>query len=227
MHELGQEVRTHAFDNDRRRAIGGWGFAFTALGVVIAVALDGGDGTSAGRQAFGGAIGLALAALWIGSWHLARAALMPGERIVVHERGLVHATDRREIIVPWDAVVHARVQFGQVRSPVAHYFGSQVWVKLTLRGTRRAIRFNGLIDGYDRLLETVMEHCAPAPGRSTRQRWVCAGVGAGSLGAGIALIAFIGTDPELPEFGYPAVAVALVLSFISAITGFVLAVRRD
>ncbi|GGS36569.1 MULTISPECIES: hypothetical protein [Actinokineospora] len=227
MHELGPVVRVHPVDNDRRRAIGGWGIVLGVLAAIIAVGLSGDDDTSAARQAFGGAIGLALSAFVIGGVHLAKAAMLPNERLIVHEKGLVYATDRRDIVVPWESVVHARVQFGQVRSPVAHYFGSQVWVALTLRGTRRKVRFNGLAEGYADLLDAVLDHCPPAPGRSARQRWAWAGVAVAALAVALGLIAYITTDPELPEFVATAIAVGLILAVVLAITGFVLAARRN
>lgn len=102
MDELGQVVATHRANTDRRAAIGGRGLALGVLALVIAVNLVGEvDDTSTSRQALGGVIGLALSAFAIGGWPLAKRALLPGERFVVHERGLAHVTDRRDVVVPW------------------------------------------------------------------------------------------------------------------------------
>ncbi|MGX7828041.1 hypothetical protein ACTG9Q_23425 [Actinokineospora sp. 24-640] len=227
MDELGQVVATHRVDTDRRTAIGGWGIALGVLALVIAANLAGevGDAASAGRQALGGAIGLALSAFAIGGWHLAKRALLPGERFVVRERGLVHVTDRRDVVVPWAAVVHARVQVGHVHSPIAHYFGSQCWVALKVRGRRGRVRFSGLTEGYDRLLESVLHHCPPAPGRSVRARWTWAGVAVASAGTGLAL--GLGIDDDMTDTGALFTAIGLVVCFVLAVTGVVLAVRRN
>lgn len=112
-----------------------------------------------------------------------------------------------------------------MHSAVAHYFGSQCWVALKVRGRRGRLRSSGLTDGYDRLLESVLHHCPPAPGRSVRARWAWAGVAAASAGAGLAL--GLGVDDDMAGTAALFTAIGLVVCFVLAVTGVVLAARRN
>jgi hypothetical protein len=197
-------------------------------------------------QASGALIGLTASALVIGAMYLWKALRGgPNERFEVRERGLVYTNVRSVTICPWDHLAYIRIRKGPGADPISHYFGSQHWCSIAVKGRRRPLKFNGLTYRYALLSAALTANCAPAPRRTRKQRLLWLGLALASGATFAFLIYYINTnsDTELridhgdyveivndPGMSNPVaygVATGLVITAVLVIASFVMFWRKD